>query len=153
LEAELTTLAKEKEELEKEQKQKEARLTTLAKDKEKLEKKQKKIVAVARAAGAERNGTLNFNVDIQDASFSDLFRGDEEANCTHIDMAKVQVFFFTLIIAFSYMVLLVNLILNSEAPELGSFPKLDDGLVALLGISTAGYLGNKPGDKTKIEQP
>ena len=149
----LTTLAKEKEELEKEQKQKEARLTTLAKDKEKLEKKQKKIVAVARAAGAERNGTLNFNVDIQDASFSDLFQGDEEANCTHIDMAKVQVFFFTLIIAFSYMVLLVNLILNSEAPELGSFPKLDDGLVALLGISTAGYLGNKPGDKTKIEQP
>lgn len=98
---------------------------------------------------AESSGILNVNADIKDASFSDMFQGDEEGNCNHIDMAKVQMFFFTLIIAFSYMVLLVNLILNSDATELGNFPKLSDGLVALLGISTAGYLGNKTGDKTK----
>jgi flagellar biosynthesis component FlhA len=64
-------------------------------------------------------------------------------------MAKVQMFFFTLIIAFSYMVLLVNLIMTKDATELNSFPELSDGLVALLGISAAGYLANKPGDKTK----
>jgi hypothetical protein len=118
-----------------------------------LEKRQKKIVARVKRIGAdaERKGTLNSNADIKDASFSDLFQGDEKGNCEHIDMAKVQMFFFTLIIAFSYMVLLVNLILNSDATELDSFPELSDGLVALLGISTAGYLANKPGDKTETK--
>jgi len=99
--------------------------------------------------GTESKGTLNFNADINDAKFSDMFQGDEEGNCKHIDMAKVQMFFFTLIVAFSYMVLLVNLILNNDAKDLGGFPELSDGLVALLGISTGGYLGNKAGDKTK----
>ena len=116
-----------------------------------LEKKQKETVARVKRIGAdaERNGTLNFNEDIKDASFSDLFKGDEKGNCDYIDMAKVQMFFFTLIIAFSYMVLLVNLIMTKDATELNSFPELSDGLVALLGISAAGYLANKPGDKTK----
>jgi hypothetical protein len=118
-----------------------------------LEKQRKEIVARVKRIGAdaERNGTLNFNEDVKDASFSDLFKGDEKANSDHIDMAKVQMFFFTLIIAFSYMVLLVTLIMTEDAAELSSFPELSDGLVALLGISTAGYLTNKPVDKTKTK--
>jgi len=89
-----------------------------AKELELEEKKENIAVGVKKIRdGAESSGILNYNVDIKDASFSDLFQGDEEANCKHIDMAKVQMFFFTLIIAFSYMVLLVNLILTSDAPN------------------------------------
>ncbi len=85
--------------------------------------------------------------------FSDMFLGDEEENKTSIDMAKVQMFFFTIIIAFSYMVLLFNLINTSTVDTLKAiqfgFPALSDGVVALLGISSAGYLANKTYDKTK----
>jgi len=51
-----------------------------------------------------------------------MFTGDEIANKGLVDVTKVQMFFFTLIIAFSYMVLLVNLIMTAEPIGLGGFP-------------------------------
>lgn len=100
---------------------------------------------------AKTFGILDINEKFKDAKFSNMFTGDELANSGFIDMAKVQMFFFTLIIAFSYMVLLVNLIMTAEPAGLNSFPALSDGLVALLGISSAGYLTNKAVDHTKTE--
>jgi hypothetical protein len=76
-------------------------------------------------------------------NLADMFRGDETANENSIDMAKVQMFFFTLIIAFSYMILILNLIMTKTPDQLDSFPQLTQGLVALLGISSAGYLTSK----------
>lgn len=102
--------------------------------------------------GAKRFGILDFNEKFEDAKFSDMFTGDELGNAGLIDMAKVQKFFFTLIIAFSYMVLLVNLIMTAEPAGLNSFPELSDGLVALLGISSAGYLTNKAPDHTPTQK-
>jgi hypothetical protein len=100
---------------------------------------------------ADANGILDSNKNFGDANFSEMFTGDEMDNKGLIDMAKVQMFFFTLIIAFSYMVLLVNLIMTVEPAGLNSFPALSDGLVALLGISSGGYLTNKAVDHTKTE--
>lgn len=100
---------------------------------------------------AKTFGILDINEKFEDAKFSNMFTGDELANSGFIDMAKVQMFFFTLIIAFSYMVLLVNLIMTAEPAGLNSFPALSDGLVALLGISSAGYLTNKAVDHTKTK--
>jgi hypothetical protein len=97
---------------------------------------------------ADANGILDSNKNFGDANFSEMFTGDEIANKGLIDMAKVQMFFFALIIAFSYMVLLVNLIRTADPAGLNSFPALSDGLVALLGISSAGYLTNKVTDHT-----
>jgi hypothetical protein len=99
--------------------------------------------------GDQKFGILNYNEKREEAEFSDMFRGDENVNEDSIDMAKVQMFFFTLIIAFSYMILLVNSIMTIDAAQLNSFPELSDGLVALLGISSAGYLTNKAIDHTK----
>ncbi len=101
--------------------------------------------------GIERSGIRNFNVKFKDAEFSNMFTGDELANKGLIDIAKVQMFFFTIVIAFSYMVLLVNLIMTAEPAGLNGFPELSDGVVALLGISSAGYLTNKAPDKTKTK--
>jgi hypothetical protein len=98
-------------------------------------------------------GILAYNDDKKKAKFSDMFTGDETGNEGSIDMAKVQMFFFTIIIAFSYMVLLFNLINTTNADALiaspFNFPTLSESLVALLGISSAGYLVNKTYDKTK----
>jgi hypothetical protein len=100
-------------------------------------------------ANAATNGTLDSNKDVKDANFSEMFTGDEVGNKGVVDMAKVQMFFFMLIIAFSYMVLLVNLIMTAQPSDLKNFPALSDGLVALLGISSGGYLTNKAVDHTK----
>jgi hypothetical protein len=99
---------------------------------------------------AKVSGVLDSNPRFGDANFSEMFTGDEIANKGFVDMAKVQMFFFTLIIAFSYMVLLVNLIMTADpaGPLLNSFPPLNDSLVALLGISSAGYLTSKTVGRT-----
>jgi hypothetical protein len=107
-----------------------------------------KAEAAIKASVAEF-GILDSNTKFEDAKFSNMFTGDELENRDIIDLAKVQMFFFTLVIAFSYMILLVNLIMTAEPTGLGSFPELSDGLVALLGISSAGYLTNKAPDHTK----
>jgi hypothetical protein len=104
--------------------------------------------ARAEIAKEYKFGLLAFNEDAKKAKFSDIFKGDEKGNQDFVDMAKVQMFFFTLIIAFTYMLLLLNLMYaTTDFKTFDSFPALNDGLVALLGISSGGYLANKVYDK------
>ncbi len=126
----------------------EARGKLFAKEEKGLSPLDKTRLKDAVESGYRRFGILDFKLKFEDAKFSDLFTGDESGNSGLIDMAKVQKFFFTLIIAFSYMVLLANLIITAEPAGLSSFPELSDGLVALLGISSAGYLTSKAPDRT-----
>jgi hypothetical protein len=79
----------------------------------------------------------------QDAQFSDLFRGEETGNGAHLDLAKVQMFFFTLALVLAYAVAVGALFLDSQDTLLGSLPALSAGFVTLLGISHAGYLTSK----------
>jgi hypothetical protein len=100
---------------------------------------------------AAREGTLYGNPTIADASLADMFQGDELADTAHIDLAKVQMFFFTIVAVACYAVMLFNQIRkgNSDPANLAEFPKVSDGLVALLAISHAGYLTKKGIDQTK----
>jgi energy-coupling factor transporter transmembrane protein EcfT len=91
---------------------------------------------------ANREGTLYGNASLADACFTDMFQGDEINNTTHIDLAKVQMFYFTIISAVAFFVMVFST-LASPTPELGQLPLLPDGLVAVLGISNAGYLTSK----------
>lgn len=77
-----------------------------------------------------------------DARFADLFQGDEIGNAAHLDLGKVQMFFFTLVLVLAYGVALARMF---AGPDSFAFPTLDEdnGMVALLGISHAGYLANK----------
>jgi len=94
-----------------------------------------------------RQGTLYANSNIDDARLTDMFQGDELGNTMHIDMAKVQMFFFTVIAALAYLILVFR---NLRAPvqDLSSLPVLSDGVVYALGISHAGYLASKGIDHT-----
>lgn len=77
----------------------------------------------------------------EQARFADLFRGDETGNATSLDLGKVQMFLFTIVIVLSYA-----FVLAKDFPVLGTtanLPPLDDGMIALLGISHAGYLSHK----------
>ncbi len=72
---------------------------------------------------------------------SELFKGDEMGNDAQVDLAKIQMFYFTLILVFVYAVALGNSLAGCEA--IAQFPDLDPGMIAWLGISHAGYLTSK----------
>src|SRR5262249_25290782 len=97
---------------------------------------------------ANKQGVLYANSDITEASFTDIFQGDEVGNTAFIDLAKTQMFFFTVVAALSYAVVLFVAIKTKAPAELSAFPELSEGLIAILGISHAGYLVNKTTDHT-----
>jgi len=97
-----------------------------------------------------RDGLLYGNSSIDDARFTDLFEGDELSNSRFIELGQVQMFFFTVLVALVYAVQVFHLISSpglATAPE-ASLPLLPEGLLALMGVSNAGYLGNKAIDRT-----
>jgi hypothetical protein len=106
------------------------------------------------AEDKKKEGLLKVNETPQQATLSDLFQGDEIGNYQLIDLAKVQMFFFTAAILVAYGVALAGLLQNpgSLFNPLGvDLPQFSSSLNALLGISHAGYLTVKSVDQTKSE--
>jgi hypothetical protein len=104
---------------------------------------------VATAIVQNAEGILYRNPAVSDASFSDMFEGNEVGNAAHVDLAKVQMFFFTIAVAVAYVVGLWDII-STEAIYGAdfTFPSVSSGLVGLLGISNFGYLAGKSVDHT-----
>jgi hypothetical protein len=86
------------------------------------------------------------NANATDAKFTDIFEGDETGNEKYVDMSKVQMFFFTIISALSYIVLLFRDFLGNTI--LLGLPVLPEGLIAILTISHGAYLTYKRVDHT-----
>lgn len=100
----------------------------------------------ASPSGVEAEGQIVVNNDANDASFTDMFKGEEVGNAAFLDLGKVQMFYFTLITWFVYAAALGQMFersTQSGAPKITGLPDLDTGMVALLGISHAAYLANK----------
>jgi hypothetical protein len=88
-----------------------------------------------------RQGIVYANTNKEAARLTDMFQGDEIGNTTQVDLAKVQMFYFTLIAGVAFFAAVFhNLLINGDLTRL---PALSDGFFALLGISHAGYLGSK----------
>jgi len=105
---------------------------------------------------ANRDGALYANQSMADARFTDMFEGDELANTGHLDFAKLQMFYFTVIAAVTFFVMVLALFAKPNldaARDLEHLPLLPDGLVAILGISNAGYLSSKAVVRTKVKSP
>jgi len=107
--------------------------------------------ATAGMIDQNRQGTLFANPSIKDARITDMFEGDEVGNTAYVDIAKVQMFLFTIItiVAYCYQIYhqLVGLKPVPTSDDL-QMPVVSAGLVAMLGISHAGYLGSKTADHT-----
>jgi hypothetical protein len=101
------------------------------------------------AAGVTHVGLLVTHAAPADASLKDLFSGEEVADQKYVDIAKVQMFFFTLATVMGYALILWDapLIVDKVNQHL-QFPVLSTSLVTLLGISHAGYLTVKAAPKT-----
>jgi hypothetical protein len=88
-------------------------------------------------------GLIYGKESVQDAKFTDIFKGDQINNAASLDISKVQMFFFSVVISISYFVSLYRWIVDNPPAVLTSFPTVSDGVLAVLGISATGYLGWK----------
>jgi hypothetical protein len=77
-----------------------------------------------------------------DARVADLFQGDEIGNAGHLDLGKVQMLFFTVILVLAYTATLAHWFWKPDG-SISRLPELDSGMTALLAISHGGYLANK----------
>jgi hypothetical protein len=94
----------------------------------------------------ESKADIHVNKNISEAKWSDLFNGDLISNFGKVDVAKVQMFYFTILLIFTYGTLLWGLLSQEPAWQLSAaveLPPFSDSLVGLLGISHAGYLAVK----------
>lgn len=81
-----------------------------------------------KGAKAERRGgggqaaanPIDRNESSGDARWTDLFKGEETSNFAYLDIAKVQMFFFTLVLVFAYIMLI------GRAMAGGSFTEFPD---------------------------
>jgi hypothetical protein len=93
------------------------------------------------------DGNLYANPKIEDARITDIFQGDEIGNTAYVDISKVQMFLFTIILIVSYCYDIYTRLGNATANQL-AMPVLSGSEIALLGISHAGYLTSKTADHT-----
>jgi hypothetical protein len=94
-------------------------------------------------------GTLYANARRSEAAFTDLFEGDEVGNAGHVSLGKLQMFYLTIIILSGYMFMVLKSL--HANPDTGSLPILSEGVIALMGISHAGYLSTKAVNHTELK--
>jgi hypothetical protein len=91
-------------------------------------------------------GVVVGNNSAKDASWLDLFVGDELGSAAWLDVGKMQMFLFTLIVWFTYVSSMVKPLHEAVLPGskgIESLPSLGQGMITLLAISHAAYLTNK----------
>jgi hypothetical protein len=87
------------------------------------------------------DGQVVKNRSIDEASFADLFMGENVDNFTLFDVGKLQMFFFTVLSVLAYAVAIGQ---SLRAPDLPTaLPDVGSGMLPILGISHAGYLMSK----------
>jgi hypothetical protein len=94
-------------------------------------------------------GLLHKNADPSEAKWTDLFQGEEIGNYKMVDMAKVQMLFFTVVVVGTYAAAIVGMLYNTTSlltEHNLSFPDFTPSLNALLGISHGTYLSVKTVD-------
>jgi len=94
------------------------------------------------------DGEIVLKQDPQQATWSDLFKGEAANNHKYLDISRVQMFFFTFILVVAYGFYLGQMFAGYSDGEgfensISSLPAFSSGMIALLGISHTAYLGNK----------
>jgi hypothetical protein len=90
----------------------------------------------------ETRGQLVANVRPEYSQWSDMFKSCVVGAGDILDLAKVQMFFFTLVVGVAYAINL-GAVFGTKAAFINQFPALHAGMVGLLGISHATYLTKK----------
>lgn len=103
---------------------------------------------VKSAAPLDVNGKLANKANVADASWSDLFTGEEVGNVGTPDLGKIQQALITLLLLALYAAYVFQSFSTGPTP-FKALPTLDKSFIWLMGISHATYLANKAVPHTK----
>jgi hypothetical protein len=95
----------------------------------------------------EASGQLVSNQNPEDSRLADLFMGEDLGDAALVDLGKAQMFFFTIVILVSYGAALMGFF-DAHKGLFRELPELSQSVVALMGISHAGYLVKKAAPKS-----
>lgn len=102
---------------------------------------------LSRTNPVEASGQLVSNQDPKDSRWADLFMGEDLGDAALVDLGKVQMFFFTIVILVSYGAALMGFF-EAHKGLFRELPELSQSVTALMGISHAGYLVKKAAPKS-----
>jgi hypothetical protein len=91
------------------------------------------------------------NASPSDARWGDLLKGDETGTASTVDLGKLQMFFFTFVLALGYGVAIAQMFDSTSAVT--SLPVVDSTVNTLLGISHSGYLASKGVTRSREAEP
>jgi len=91
------------------------------------------------------------------AEWSDMWKGEDDQNAAYLEISRVQMFFFTFIVfagyAFQLGVMFWQAQGEGHSEAIAELPPISTGMLTLLGISHAGYLGKKSMTEQKGKSP
>lgn len=96
-------------------------------------------------------GPVVTNDTIGHASPADLFTGEYVNNFTLLDVGKIQLFIFTVLLILQYCLSIGHVLINEPYPA--SLPDIGAGVVTLFGVSHSGYLMNKVVTSPLLSRP
>ncbi len=95
-------------------------------------------------------GQMVANTESKLARFSDMFTGEEVGNAAHLDITRLQMFFFTLVTLLAYAVMLAHMFGAHAGGMIAELKALDQSMVALIAISHTGYLAAKAAPHSQL---
>jgi hypothetical protein len=101
------------------------------------------------AAGDDpgHKGSMDLNYNVAEASWADLYLGEEAANRYVVDVSRLQKLIVTVLLVLAYLIYLWRAFSPSMSGELG-MPAVGPTFLSLLGISHGAYLASKATPKT-----
>ena len=87
-------------------------------------------------------------------AWRDIFYGDDTGNADQVDFSKVQQFFFTVILVGAYAINIGSVLASAVASSsMLTFPPLDPGFIAIMGVSQTAYIAYKAVPQNKTDAP
>ena len=90
----------------------------------------------------DTEGQIVIKKKLTDSSWSALFRGEESNDAAHLDLTRIQMFFFTIILLLAY-ILAIGSLLKIKDIRIESLPEFNTSMLALMGLSHGSYLVSK----------
>ncbi len=123
-------------------------------DPEQLERTKNSLAAQGDdPANIGNHGVVLINKDMAMARWTDIITGDETGNAAHLDLGKVQMLLFTVVSVVIYCICIWNTLHQASgatAKAIEGLPMLSQTILALIGISHAGYLTAKAAGSSEL---
>jgi len=96
-------------------------------------------------------GVVHCNKEDSEASFLDMFKGEEATDCQLLDISKIQMFFITIAVWIGYAAEIARFDFAKDTSGVVEFPILSSGIIGLIGVSHVGYISMKASPKMKTK--